>query len=220
MTMRFDVRVLQLLSSRLCHDLIGPVGAINNGIELVQELGGGMDAEAMDLVSSSAQQVAQRLQFFRVAFGLAAGAVRTGGDVMKLLTPAVVGQKSTIDWPGLDANAMLPIPDNGAKLLLNLAMLAGEALPRGGAIEVAIEVGDEAEIVISSAGTGANLDAEIVQALAGQTPIENLTPRSAQAYYAGRLAESLGGAVKVVNEGQDYVLLRASPIQVEAAAYA
>jgi histidine phosphotransferase ChpT len=180
-----------------------------------------MDAEAMELVSSSAQQVAQRLQFFRVAFGLAAGAVRTGGDVMKLLTPAVVGRKSTIDWPGLEPGAMLPVPDNGAKLLLNLAMLAGEALPRGGAIELAINVNDDAaEIAISSSGAGAKLDPEIVQALAGEIPIENLTPRSAQAYYAGRLAESLGGEVEVKSGGPDSVLLRASPIRIEAAAYA
>ena len=210
MSATLDMRVVQLLASRLCHDLVGPVGAINNGLELSGEFGAEMDAEVMDLVQSSAKQMSDRLQFFRVAFGLASGAVRTAGEARALLTPSVVGEKSTLHWDYGESAGALPLTDNGVKLLLNMAMLGGEALARGGDVTVDLsEDGDHRRITVTSTGVGASLDEQITDAIRSTVAIESLTPRSAQAYFMVRLAELCGGTVALFDGEADKVVLQA-----------
>src|SRR5262245_14012335 len=94
-----ELRFAELLCSRLCHDLVSPIGAINNGVELLEEFGGGGSDEAMGLIASSGRQAARRLQFYRVAFGLAGSqVVQSVGDVRSLLTGMLEGGKVTLEW--------------------------------------------------------------------------------------------------------------------------
>src|SRR5690554_1680388 len=90
MPVGFDLRVVHLLHSRVLHDLAGLVGVISNGLELARESGGSLDADAMQLVAMSARDLSERVRFFRVAFGLAPGAVKTLREGRELLTPAVI----------------------------------------------------------------------------------------------------------------------------------
>jgi histidine phosphotransferase ChpT len=125
-----------LLCSRVCHDIISPVGAINNGLELLDE--GGADADAMDLIRTSALNASVRLKFARLAFGASGsvGASIDTGEAEKAVIDYVSADKKTeVTWSGPRAI----IPKNQVKLLLNLFLVAYGAIPRGGQIDVVIE---------------------------------------------------------------------------------
>lgn len=125
-----------LLCSRVCHDIISPVGAINNGLELLDE--GGTDADAMDLIRTSALNASVRLKFARLAFGASGsvGASIDTGEAEKAIMDFVsADKKTTVTWTGPRAI----IPKNKVKLLLNLFLVAYGAIPRGGSIDVTIE---------------------------------------------------------------------------------
>ncbi len=208
MSLALDIRIVQLLCSRICHDLAGPVGAVSNGLELVREGAGSMDTEAMDLVELSASQMFQRLRFFRSAFGLAQGAVRTTGETKGLITPAVLGGRCTFTWPGSETDAALPLGDQGLKLMLNLALLAGETLPRGGEISAALaEQGEATMISLAASGQGARMEEEVRRALALESTAEEVTPKSAPALLAGVLAQALGGQISVDESMTDRIVL-------------
>ena len=124
-----------LLCSRVCHDLISPVGAIANGLEVMEE---GKDEEtskfAMDLIKKSARTASAKLQFCRIAFGAAgsAGAQIDTGDAEKVTRGLMEDEKTKVAWN-------LPrvlLAKNRVKLLLNMMLLAAQAIPRGGQLTV------------------------------------------------------------------------------------
>ncbi|MDF1793696.1 MAG: histidine phosphotransferase family protein [Thalassobaculaceae bacterium] len=162
--MTVSARHLDLLLSRLFHDLIGPVSAARNGLELVREFGADdVAVEAMDLVSSSVDQVAARLTFFRMAFG---GAGSGGGigylDARPVLADYLAHRKLE---PRIAIADGLEKPRAGViKTMLGLAVVAAESLPRGGIVSVAVE---PAEIRITAEGRDAALSQKALEALAG-----------------------------------------------------
>lgn len=213
MGVMLDLHVVQLLNSRLCHDLVGPVGAVNNGLELAADGGpDGFDVEAMDLVKSSAQQVTERLMFFRVAFGLASGSVKTLKEARKLLTNAVIGDKNTLIWPDEEIEGPWHYGDQGLKLFLNMVHLGGECLPRGGEIEVFIDPDEEksdlVHFTVTAAGQGARIEESVLAAMMGQVGEDDLSPRSSQGYLLRRIAESCGGQLSVDYPRDDMVAIR------------
>ncbi len=198
MTVNVDLRVLHLLCSRLCHDLVGPVGAINNGVELVREFGSGNDEEAMDLVASSADQAAARLKFFRVAYGLATGAARTVRDAKGLADATIESDRMTLDWPADEGIGATNLDEGSVKLLLNMVFLAAEALSPAGTITVRLSPSDgrlAAELI--SEGDGVHLDDQELGGITGAVAPADLTPRSIQGYYTARLAEEQGTELTV-----------------------
>jgi histidine phosphotransferase ChpT len=138
MSTSVDIRVLELLSSRLCHDLISPIGAVNNGLELLEDEDSGMADDALELSIKSAKKAADLLQAFRVALGAAGNqaSVRLA-DARQLAAGILDGGKVSLVWPA--EQDAVPAPVGLAKLVLNLVMLAGECLPRGGSIAVALD---------------------------------------------------------------------------------
>ena len=125
-----------LLCSRVCHDIISPVGAINNGLELLDE--GGADEDAMDLIRSSALNASVRLKFARLAFGASGsiGASIDTGEAEQAIKDFVeTDGKTTINWHGSRAI----VPKNKVKLLMNLFLIAFSAIPRGGEIDIFLE---------------------------------------------------------------------------------
>ena len=127
-----------LLCSRVCHDVISPVGAIINGLEVLDEE---KDAEmrgfALDLIKKSAEQASARLQFCRLAFGAAgsAGASIDTGDAEKVARGLFGGERTQLEW---NVPPLL-MPKNKVKLILNLCLIAAAAIPRGGIIEVTLD---------------------------------------------------------------------------------
>ncbi len=203
-----DRRIAELLCSKLCHDLISPVGAVNNGLELLGEDRSMWD-EAVALIGQSGRQAAARLSFFRVAFGGAGhGEPITAEDAAGLTADYFAGSKITLAWTSpvpMPANTM---PRSRAKLLLNLVLLAAETLPRGG--EVGASLGEAANsFSVSSRGEGCRLTDAAAACLAGRTPAEILETRDVVPYLCRALAESEGLTIEHAVSGNGTLEFRA-----------
>ena len=198
----------ELLCARICHDLSGPVGAAAAGAELFEDLGEAPDPETLGLVAGAAAGAAQRLKYFRAALGPAASAPQSSVALTELIEGYLATQASAaspgivLSWPG----APHALGGDHARLLLNLVLLAKDALPRGGRIRIATDGG--APRVIAQ-GEPAALTEEARQVLVeGRTPTG---PRGAQAELTRLLAERVdaGLHVSVTPEG---LMLAACPI--------
>jgi histidine phosphotransferase ChpT len=198
-----ELRFAELLASRLCHDLVSPIGAINNGVELLEEFGGGGSDEAMGLIASSGRQAARRLQFYRVAFGLAGSQiVQSVGDVRSLLGGMLEGGKSTLEWD--EAAIRAPEIAGWGKLLMNMVALASESLVRGGTMRVTVTInGEQARLSVAANGAGCRLHEDIRQALDPAVPVEALNARGAQPHFTARLASRMGGKLEITEPGPD-----------------
>ena len=203
-----DLDLAALVSSRICHDIINPVAAIANGLEMLSE---DPDAEmreaSMDLIRKSAEQASAKLQFARIAFGAAgsAGAAIDTRDAEKAAR-AFVGcsEKHDLVWDG----PALILPKNKVKLLLNLVALGVVALPRGGTLRASISgEGEDASFTVTATGKAAKLKEEVTALLAGEVPPE-IDSHTIQPYYASRLAKAAGMSLDV-RLGEDVVVLKA-----------
>ena len=198
-----------LLCSRLCHDLLSPVGALTNGLELLaDEKDPEMRKRCFELLEQSAKISADKLKFFRLAFGAAGGF----GEMVavhepKALVDALVGnnERVSVVW-ALGAEAL---PKPAVKTLLNLSLIGIEALIRGGALEIGAELREGAsEIVIRASGPRIAFDPVIGRALDGTLAEGELSSRTAPAAMLHQLAESLGGGLQYAI-GEDALVLGA-----------
>lgn len=185
-----------LLVSRVCHDLVSPLGAVMNGLEVLEdERDAGMRADAMKLVLSSAEQAAARLQFARLAYGAAgsAGAELDLNEVGRIVRGLVRGGKVTLDWRAAPFNW----PKDWAKLLMNATLLAADSLPRGGSVTVETSGDPSAPgFKIQALGQGARLLDEVEKAVRGE-PNGPLDGRTIQAYLTHKLARGLNAGLTV-----------------------
>ncbi|MFM2370701.1 MAG: hypothetical protein RIS85_423 [Pseudomonadota bacterium] len=187
-----------LLCSRLCHDMLSPVGALSNGLELLaEEKDPEMRQRCFELLEQSAKASADKLKFFRLAFGAAGGL----GDQVpvgeaRALVDALAGSNGRIAVNWMFGSDYLAKP--AAKTLLNLALIGLDALVRGGTLDIGAEVRDgTTEIVVRAAGQRVAFDATIGQALEGTLPAAELSSRTAPAAMVQQLAASVGGGVQV-----------------------
>jgi len=195
-----------LLCSRVCHDLISPVGAIVNGIEVLEEEKDESTKEfALDLIKRSATTASAKLQFCRIAFGAAgsAGAQIDLGDAEKVARGFMEDDKTKIDWN-------LPralLAKNRVKLLLNMLIIAGQAIPRGGKVTVdPIGAGDNLGFKVSAAGTNAKIPPAVPPLLTGELGGETVDAHRIQPFYAGLLAKACGLKATVAMEGEAVVV--------------
>lgn len=199
-----------LLCSRLCHDLMSPVGALNNGIELMaDETDPAMRDKCVELLTDSARATANKLKFFRLAFG-AAGGFGTEIDTREAQA-ALEGlfgpeRRVQLNWAVADPT----LPKGAVKLLLNLALLAGDALVRGGSLQVGAERSDAGvEIAVRAEGPRILLDPELRRTLleGGQGQIE---PRAAGAWLAHALAEEAGATIQLGDPADEVLMIGAN----------
>lgn len=187
-----------LLCSRLCHDLLSPVGALNNGLELLaDEHDPEMRQRCLDLLNESARASANKLKFFRLAFG-AAGGFGDTVDTREARTAieGLFGEGGKINIGWMLEEGALPKP--AVKVLLNLALIAGDALVRGGQLDIgAEEQGGKIEIVIRAEGPRLVLDQELRSTLMGDLGEEGVTPRGAAAYLVHSLVAAGNGNVQI-----------------------
>ncbi len=199
-----------LLCSRVCHDVISPVGAIVNGLEVLEdENDASMRDFALDLIRKSSRQASARLQFARLAFGAAgsAGASIDLGDAEQVARGMFQDEKVKLSWTG--PRALLP--KNKVKLLLNLVVIATNAVPRGGTIDVTVTGADEtAEFVLISKGAHARVPPHVEELLAGSPDSGTVDAHGIQAYYAGLVARAAAMAVSFSLDG-DAVKIVAVP---------
>ncbi len=191
------VDLASLLCSRLCHDMLSPVGALSNGIELLRdERDPEMRQRCMELLEQSARISTDKLKFFRLAYGAAGGF----GDVVPTQEPRdlvqnLVGDNGRIVLQWAVADPELPKP--AVKVMLNLAAIGIDALPRGGQLDVGAEKRDGAtEIAVRAAGAKIAFDKSIGMALDGSLAAEDLSGRTAPAHMIRLIAERSGGGVQ------------------------
>ncbi|PZQ17118.1 MAG: histidine phosphotransferase [Ancylobacter novellus] len=201
-----------LVASRVCHDVISPVGAIVNGLEILEdEKDEGMRGFAFDLIKKSAAQASARLQFCRIAFGAAgsAAAQLDLGDAEQVARGFVEDQKTKLVW---EANRQL-LPKNTVKLLLNLVLVAATTIPRGGEIRVTSEgEGETTAFAIVTTGPSARVPANVVGLLAGRAPEDRVDAHVIQPFYAGLVARAAGMAVTIEAEIEgERIVTRAIP---------
>ncbi|MBL4875001.1 MAG: histidine phosphotransferase [Cohaesibacteraceae bacterium] len=187
-----------LLCSRVCHDIISPVGAISNGLEvLAEEDSEEMRTIAQELIVKSARNASAKLQFARLAFGAAgsAGAQIDIGDAQKVAFGYFESEKSELSW---EAPRVL-MGKNKVKLLLNLLMIAISTIPRGGKIDVLVEGEAETPLfTLKCQGRRARIPANVEALLSGQNEPTEIDAHAVQPYYAGALARDTGMEIKMV----------------------
>ena len=192
MEITLDMRVCELLTARLCHDLAGPVAAIGNGAELLDDEDPEFVRQAVTLIADSASAASRRLQLFRFVYGFSAGAI-AGPPPHALAIEFFAGSTIACDYP----SAVRELEAGWQRLACNLLMIAAEALPRGGRLLLTAGTGG---IAVAAAGEGAGPSAECAEALALNSPVEALTSRTVGAYFAGLLAKSVGRRLRVAAE--------------------
>jgi histidine phosphotransferase ChpT len=198
---RFSLAILEHLTARLCHELVSPIGAISNGIEILEDEPD-YAQDAGRLIDQSAREAARRLQFYRVAYG-------STGDVTDERARTVTldffaGGKIECDWP----DGLPPLPAGGQKLVCNLMLMASEALPRGGLVRLIAEEGPGGMILAAlAAGEAVRLVEPAPALLGGALRIDDLTPRTVQAAYTAALARRWGGKIVLSQAKPDEMLL-------------
>jgi histidine phosphotransferase ChpT len=210
MSVMVELRVLELLNARLCHELVSPVGAINNGVELLADEDPDFARDAIQLIGQSARKAAQRLQFYRFAYGTAASA--SGANAGRDLAMGLLeGGKVRCDWT---AEAALPV--EWQRLACNVLVLAAEALPRGGTVIVRSSLGAAgAGVEVAAEGESVNLTPELRAALDPAAPVDQLSSRTVHGYFTARLAGALGASLQLVEaEPQRAVFRAASGVSV------
>ena len=200
-----------LLCSRLCHDLLSPVGALNNGLELMaDEQDPAMRERCMELLNESARASANKLKFFRLAFGAAGGF----GDTIDTreahaALAGLFGAEKQLDLGWIVAGDALP--KGAVKLLLNLALIAGDALVRGGRLDVGGERdGTRLEIVIRAEGPRILLDPTLRETLAKGSAGGTVEPRAAGAWLAHALASEAGGEIRLSEPSEPVLMIGAT----------
>ena len=207
MTSQTDLAAL--LCSRLCHDMLSPVGALSNGLELLaDEQDPEMRKRCIELLEQSARISADKLKFFRLAFGAAGGfgdAVPV--DEAKDVIAALAGENKRVELNWAVEENSLPKP--AVKVLLNLSQIALDALIRGGTLDIGAERRDgNVEIVARARGAKIAFDETIGHALQGDLPASQITSRTAAAHMVALVAEELGGGLQYAL-GDDALVLGA-----------
>jgi len=193
----YSLDLASLLASRLCHDMLSPVGALTNGLELLaDEKDPEMRKRCFELLEQSAKISADKLKFFRLAFGAAGGFGETVAvGEAKALVDALAANNArvTMNW----ALGVASLPKPAIKVLLNFALLGMEALVRGGTLDIGAESrAGASEIVVRAAGPKIAFDQEIGKVLEGQLGEGGLTSRNAAAFMLYQIAARQGGGLQ------------------------
>lgn len=203
-----DLDLAALLCSRVCHDIISPVGAIANGLELYDdpEMDAATKETALDMVRSSAKTASAKLKFCRIAFGAAgsAGATIDMSEAGEIAKAFVGDEKVKLDWQAPRENR----PKQQVKLLLNMLLMAMAAIPRGGTVTVAV---DGEEFSARAEGERAKVPEQIAQVVDGLADLATLDARLVQPYYARILAHSADMTLSMAMDGETAAVVKAGP---------
>jgi histidine phosphotransferase ChpT len=201
-----EFRVLELINARLCHELVSPVGAINNGVELLDDDDPDFVRDAIQLIGQSARKAGQRLQFYRFAYGTTASSSGGGASGRDLAAGLLEGGKVRCDWSAEAAT----LPVDWQRLACNMLVLAAETLPRGGAVVVRPLSAGASGLEVAAEGESINVSPELRAALDTAAPVDQLTSRTVHAYFTARLAHQLRAAIALVEVEPQRALFRAT----------
>lgn len=202
-----ETDLASLLCSRLCHDLLSPIGAMNNGLELLaDETDPEMRARCIELLTDSARASANKLKFFRLAFGAAGGF----GDKVDVNEPRQLIEGLVADKPRVELQWHVPsdlLAKPAVKVLLNLALIGLDGLVRGGQLIIAAEEnGGTCEIAVNATGPKVVIDEAVAAALSGKITGTVMSPRTAPAYMIVQIARRSGGDIQLAATPESLVI--------------
>lgn len=205
-----DARLAEMLCTRLCHDLTGPIGALSNGAEFLADDEFSMQGQAIELIGQSAEQAVNRLQFYRTAYGR----VNSAGEAVlsetkQLISDFFVGGKISLDWPDNQTDALeISVSRKMARLLQNMVIIAAHTLIRGGIIAIRIEQeGASKKVVVSASGLSAKWEEKHQKVLDGGVTIDDVIPETVQIYYTNKLAEELEVSMTATSSEDSFELV-------------
>ena len=196
-----DLTLATLLSSRICHDLISPVGAINNGLELfVEESDEEMREASMAIIRSSAASASAKLEFMRVCFGAAGSMAETISleEPRRLSEKLVANGKVALDWQA----GAVTLDKEAVKLLMNFILIGFESLPRGGTLSVGARREGATNLVVSARGPKARFPEKLADVLRNGAELSDLEPKASGVFLAHQLARSLDATLHVAVEDE------------------
>lgn len=209
---KLEPYILELLASRICHDLISPVSAVENGVEFINDMGADSTADAMDLISTSASTAAARIQTFRLIYG-------SGGNdkgiepknVHKTLEDLMaVDGKVTQEWDPHGELGIDPGSRGFCKIIGGMAVLALECLPRGG--QISITAGKPGQTLVNAEGPDILLRPQITDILSGSFPSEDLDPRLVHSFVVNLFARHYGFTIALEDISEKRMSLSLSQI--------
>lgn len=211
MSTELDTSILELLASKVCHDLISPIGAVNNGIEFMREMGEDAGDEALDLIAYSAQQASAKLQAYRIAYGAGGADGSLKPEDVKNAIDAIVTADGKIkqDWDAYgELGYGMDRPDPYCKMLICALLFAMECLPKGGTINV--KGAGEGKTQITASGENAAPRENMVDALELKLDKEALQPKHVHPYVTALLAQKYNFSFSVNTSTADSVIITMS----------
>lgn len=203
-----DTGLLELIASKVCHDLISPIGAVNNGVEFLTDMGPDAGEEVTGLIAYSAQQASAKLQAFRMAYGAGGADDTIKPEEVHKSFQAIVGADNKIkqEWdPWGDLGYGDDRPHGFCKLLMNMLLLSLECLPKGGT--VVVQAGKPGQTLIVASGTDASIRDQSAKALSGEMHRDVLEPKYVHPYVTGLMAKTYGFGVSMDDSAPDSVTL-------------
>lgn len=207
-----STEILEILISRVCHDLISPVGAIHNGLEFMRDMGDDAGDDALDLIAYSAQQAGAKLQLFRLAYGAggADSAIKPEQIHKSFDELLTIDNKITQIWDPLSAIELTQLPTAFGKMLSCTMLSVIEGLPRGGTIQVIQDLAS-GEIIVIGKGKNAGFRDYVEEALENLLPVCDIDPRLVHSYVLGLFAKQYNYSVSLVSrENEVNVMFKAA----------
>ena len=198
------IKMAEMLCTRLCHDLTGPIGAVSNGAEFISEDSFNMQGEAVELIVSSAFSAVSRLQFYRFAYGRVKDQGEASLDDKKQLVEDFFrGTHVNLNWPDQYGDAAnVSVSSRLARLLFNMLVIVSASLLKGGDIAVRITEDEESakSIAITATGEAVKWDKEFEAILLGAASLDDMSPKTVQVHLTALLAEELGVSFQVTHD--------------------
>lgn len=204
-----DFELMELLSAKFCHDLSGPIGAVNNGVEFLREKDNpDMEEKAIQLIEISAQEAVVRLQFFRYAYGTLPSVGEANLEQLKILcTNFFMEGKVQIDWKNGGNNSLpVSIGHKTGRLLLNVILICGGMLIYGGIVSVCFQkLPNGVQIKVSGKGNNIKVDPDVINLLRNKGNDEVANSRNVHPFFTARLAKDLGASISVEQANTDNI---------------
>ena len=210
MSNKFELRVAELMCSRLCHDLISPIGAINNGVELLNDGDNRVLQDSLVIIENSAQQAVDRLSFFRISFGAGGEREMFLWKEIEIPMQKFAAEKGiNIIWNGECGSHGEKVPKALGRLFLSLVHLATECLPRGGVISIDnLSNNNLNSMEVSFEGPNCILKDDVRSGLQPNLSIDELSVRNIVAYLTASLAASLDKSLGVTDQSPHKIVIQ------------
>ena len=211
MSTEIDFEIMELLTSKICHDLISPIGAINNGMELIEELGMDAGEEALELIGYSAAQSSAKLQAYRMAYGAGGGDSSIKPEDVHKSIEAIVGaeKKITQEWDPYAPIGPDERPEGFAKVLTCALLLCMDCLPKGGTLSVSVT--ENGSILVTAAGTDCSTRNDMESCLNLSFEKSKLEPKHIHAYVTGLIAKHYDHDIQPYGEAENTVSFAIAP---------